>query len=194
MRRESAAEAAIRIPGPRNAFLKSLCVCTKNSRDESRRRRDLSPGGRFADPGPNSSSRRRSRGAKGRFGPLVDRPWPMQRAAEDGSDPGAAGTSGATLGATGFSRAQSQHMSWPGRGGLTAVLRVGRSPPPGAFVPRLGRRSRRWSRRWSRSGPRKFEFLYVDGSDVLGRRHIGRRSRRRRSLPQLLFLSESRTR
>ena len=39
LRRESAAEAAIRIPGPRNAFLKSLCVCTKNSRDESRRRR-----------------------------------------------------------------------------------------------------------------------------------------------------------
>ena len=47
----------------------------------------------FRDPEPNSSSRRRSRGAKGRFGPVVDRPWPMQRAAEDGSDPGAAETS-----------------------------------------------------------------------------------------------------
>ena len=44
---------------------------------------------RFAGPGPNSSSRRRSRGAKGRFGPLVDRSCRMQRAAEDGTDPGA---------------------------------------------------------------------------------------------------------
>ena len=45
---------------------------------------------RFAGPGPNSSSRRRPRGAKGRFGPLVDRSCRMQRAAEAGGDPGAA--------------------------------------------------------------------------------------------------------
>ena len=42
---------------------------------------------RFADPGPDSSSRRRSRGAKGRFGPLVDGPAPLQKAAVDGGDP-----------------------------------------------------------------------------------------------------------
>ena len=41
--------------------------------------------------------------------------------------------------------------------------------PPGPFAPRLGRRSRRSSRRRSRSGPRKFEKLYVDGADGLGR-------------------------
>jgi len=34
---------------------------------------------RVADPGPDSPSRRRSRGANGRFGPLVDRSCPLQR-------------------------------------------------------------------------------------------------------------------
>ena len=46
----------------------------------------------------------------------------------------------------------------------------------------------------ARLGPRKFEKLYVDGSDVLGRRHMSRRSRRRRGLPPRLFLGEPRTR
>ena len=44
---------------------------------------------RFADLGPNSPSRRRPRGAKSRFGPLVDRSCRVQRATEDGTDPGA---------------------------------------------------------------------------------------------------------
>ena len=43
----------------------------------------------FRGPGPHSSSRRRPRGAKSRFGPLVDISCRMQRAAEDGTDPGA---------------------------------------------------------------------------------------------------------
>ena len=34
----------------------------------------------------------------------------------------------------------------------------------------------------ARLGPRKFEKLYVDGTDVLGRRYMGRRPRRRRGL------------
>ena len=50
---------------------------------------------RFAGAGPKSSSRRRSRGAKGRFGPFVDGPCPLQNAAEDGADTRAAGASGA---------------------------------------------------------------------------------------------------
>ena len=54
---------------------------------------------RFAGPGPNSSSRRRSHGAEDRFGPLVGRPWPLQRAAYDGIDPGAAGDCAAYCGA-----------------------------------------------------------------------------------------------
>ena len=74
---------------------------------------------------------------------------------------------------------QTQHISCLGRGALTSALRVGRSlpipPPPGPFARRLGRRSRRSSRRRSRLGPRKFEFLYVDGADVLVRRPMGRR-------------------
>ena len=45
---------------------------------------------RFAAPTTNSSSRQRPRGAKGRFGPLVDRSCRMQRAAEAGGDPEAA--------------------------------------------------------------------------------------------------------
>ena len=49
----------------------------------------------FRDPEPNSSSRRRSRGVLGRFGRLVGRPCPLYKAAYDGIDPGAAGTSGA---------------------------------------------------------------------------------------------------
>ena len=40
----------------------------------------------------------------------------------------------------------------------------------------------------ARLGPRKFEKFYVDGSDVLGRRSISRRSRHRRGLPPRLFL------
>ena len=62
---------------------------------------------------------------------------------------------------------------------MTSPLRVGHSIPiacpPGPLVPRLDRRSRRSSRRRSRSGPRKFEKLYVDVADELGRRPIGRR-------------------
>ena len=54
------------------------------------RRRTAFAKTRFADPRPNSSSRRRSRGAKGRFGPLLDGSWPLQRAAYAGSDPEAA--------------------------------------------------------------------------------------------------------
>ena len=50
---------------------------------------------RIAGPGPNSPSRRRSRGVLGRFGRLVGRPCPLYKAAYDGIDPGAAGTSGA---------------------------------------------------------------------------------------------------
>ena len=46
----------------------------------------------------------------------------------------------------------------------------------------------------ARLGPRKFEKLYVDRTDVLDRRHMGRRSRRRRGLPPRLFLGEPRTR
>ena len=46
----------------------------------------------------------------------------------------------------------------------------------------------------SRSDPHTFQKLYVDGADVLGRRPMGRRSRRRRSLPSRLFLGEPRTR
>ena len=42
-------------------------------------------------------TRRCSRGAKSRFGPLVDGPCPLQKAAEDGGDPGAAGTFEADL-------------------------------------------------------------------------------------------------
>ena len=49
---------------------------------------------RFAGPGPNSSSQRRSRGAKSRFGPLGGRPCPLQKAAYAGGDPEAAGSSG----------------------------------------------------------------------------------------------------
>ena len=46
----------------------------------------------------------------------------------------------------------------------------------------------------ARLGPRKFEKLYVDGSDVLDRRPMCRRSRRHRGLPPGLFLDEPRTR
>ena len=42
---------------------------------------------RFADPGPNWSCRRRSRGTEVRFGPLVDSYCRMQRAAYAGGDP-----------------------------------------------------------------------------------------------------------
>ena len=42
---------------------------------------------RFSGPGPNSSSRRRSRGTEVRFGPLVDSYCRMQRAAYAGGDP-----------------------------------------------------------------------------------------------------------
>ena len=66
--------------------------------------------------------------------------------------------------------------------------------PPGALAPRLGLRSRRSSRRRSRLGLRKFEKLYVAGADQLGQCLMGRRLRRRRGLPQILFLSEPRGR
>ena len=68
---------------------------------------------RFAGAGPESPSRRRSRGPKGRFGPLVGVPCPLQKAAEDGADPEAAGTSEASRE---HRREQSQDTSWPGRG------------------------------------------------------------------------------
>ena len=144
----------------------------------------------FRGPGTQWSSRRRSRGARGRFGPLVDGLCPLQKAAYAGGDPGAAGASGAKSRARPLS--QRQHISCPGRGALTAACRVGRSihitRPPDPFAPRLGRRSRRSSRRWSRSGPRKFEKLYVDKADVLDRWPMRRRPRRRRGLPPILFL------
>ena len=66
--------------------------------------------------------------------------------------------------------------------------------PPGALAPRLGLRSRRSSRRRSRLGLRKFKKLYVAGADQLGQCLMGRRLRRRRGLPQILFLSEPRGR
>ena len=68
---------------------------------------------RFAGPGPNSSSRRRSHGAEGRFGPLVGRPWPLQRAAYDGIDPGAAGDCAAYCGAPPHVRPRSPATTTP---------------------------------------------------------------------------------
>ena len=143
---------------------------------------------RFAAPGPNSSSRRRSRGAEGRFGPAPAksgvawrRLWGSRSLWSKSRD---------------SVRELSQHMSWPGRGASTAACCVGRSihitRAPDPYALRLGRRSRRSSRRRSRSGPRKLEKLYVDGTDVLGRCLMSRMSRRRRGLPPILFLGEPR--
>ena len=64
--------------------------------------------------------------------------------------------------------------TWCDRDLLRRPFRTYR-PSPGPFAPRSSRRSRRSSRRGSRSGPRKFEKLYVDVADELGRRPIGRR-------------------
>ena len=61
--------------------------CGGRAVDTVATRRGLRRGG--CGGGPNWSSRRGSRGAKCRFGPFVGRACPLQRAAEDGTDPGA---------------------------------------------------------------------------------------------------------